>query len=126
MKRILDQYLGMFLQGLKVIQVVRDPRGVLSRMNLKTKYNLELSRNPGVLQKEAIDLRIRGVDDVRFVQDAYVTHPDVIKNNYLLVRYDDLTANATHNLHKIYDFIGLQPDEAVSTWAKQASDAVNS
>lgn len=113
------------LQGLKVIQVVRDPRGVfMSRISLKTKYNLALTKYPGVLQKEARDLCNRGVEDVRFVQKAYATHPDVIKNNYLLVRYEDLTANATYYVNKIYDFIGLAPDDVVSTWAKQATDAV--
>ena len=121
----IEEIWSMMLQGLKVIQVVRDPRGVfMSRIKLKTKYNLELITYPGVLQIEARDLCTRAVDDVRFIRNAYLTHPNVIKNNYLLVRYEDLTANATQNLYQIYNFIGLEPDESVSTWAKHATDAV--
>ena len=47
-----------------------------------------------------------------------------LKSKLLLVRYEDLTANATQNLYQIYNFIGLEPDESVSTWAKHATDAV--
>ncbi|XP_070555039.1 carbohydrate sulfotransferase 6-like [Ptychodera flava] len=101
---------------IKVIHVVRDPRGTAcSRGNFRGSTSLkgEERQNSSVLtaypaiQGEVVDVCIWMQDNYDYVTSG----PTWLKDNYLLLRYEDMADNPWREVPKMYEFLKLSlPD----------------
>ncbi|XP_068598015.1 carbohydrate sulfotransferase 1-like [Brachionichthys hirsutus] len=106
--------------NVKVIQLVRDARGVISsRMETFTQ-----SYNPWHVWKKTgqkpDNFNLHTIKDV--CNDSYssvltaLAKPHWLKGKYMLVRYEDLARNPLQKTKEIYDFLGLPMDKSVRDW----------
>ena len=116
----LNDMVGMMRKGVKVIQLVRDPRGTMSS---RRAIYPPLRKDPNIFREEVRDLCVRAVKDVESLRQMTSKSPDLVTNNYLVVRYEDLARNASHWLAEIYRFMGRTPDTSARTWARNTESA---
>ncbi|XP_063052141.1 carbohydrate sulfotransferase 1-like [Engraulis encrasicolus] len=106
--------------NLKVIQLVRDPRGILSsrietfrdtyrlwriwRATGRKPYNLDLTQLTAVC------------DDFLGSVGTAMNHPAWLRGRYMLVRYEDLALSPMQKTKEMYDFLGLSMDRNVEDW----------
>jgi hypothetical protein len=100
----------------RVIFLVRDPRDVIvsSYFEMKKRghifgdnpYETRQSYYDGSLS-EFIDKPIGGFDTLLRYYNIWANNRD-IPEGFLLVRYEDLKINPTHELRRVLDFLGLQ------------------
>ncbi|XP_072043624.1 carbohydrate sulfotransferase 1-like [Amphiura filiformis] len=89
--------------NVKVIQLVRDPRGVyLSRKVMSSVVDMELSE----------------CDELKNNLNYWKEPPSWLKGRYMLLRYEDLADDPTDMVQIIYDFLGLPVPETVKTWLR--------
>ncbi|XP_062374424.1 carbohydrate sulfotransferase 1-like [Sardina pilchardus] len=109
--------------NLKVIQLVRDPRGILSSRidTFRKAYWLwwiwaatgQKPQNLPVTQLTTI------CDDFLSSVSTAMSRPPWLKGRYMLVRYEDLALNPLQRTKEIYDFLGLAMDKNVVDWIQK-------
>ena len=100
-------------KGVKVVQLFRDPRGTMfSRRALHSGI-----RKIPELTREVAEFCRRGASEIKFMRARAAEDPDLVKQTYYPVRYEDLATNATKEMYKLYKFIGVAPDESLIAWA---------
>ncbi|XP_002742391.1 carbohydrate sulfotransferase 3-like [Saccoglossus kowalevskii] len=99
---------------LKIIILVRDPRGVMhSRWKLHGK-NLDYMRK-NASWDETEDLCRTYASNVRYAQ----TCPEWLKNRYLLIRYEDVAHQPLARAREIYNFLDMSMPQNIEAWIQQ-------
>lgn len=97
--------------NVKVIHLVRDPRGVMnSRKNMK-EGNLDLLRRKGHVADEVLDL-CQHMDKTLKVRSV----SSWLNGRYKLVRYEDAAENPLRIAEEIYKFVGVDLPPSVAVW----------
>ncbi|XP_072027802.1 carbohydrate sulfotransferase 1-like [Amphiura filiformis] len=116
-------------KNVKIIHYVRDPRGVANSRRIVSsgrnavmafeKYlwgKLEVRphlKSLNIDQKGSINEYCdRLHDDIQLA----LLQPNVLKNRYKLIRYEDFSANPKRIAEEIYSFLGLQTPEIAIEW----------
>ena len=109
--------------NLKIIQLFRDPRGILSsrldtfketfrlwriwRATGRKPYKLDLSQQKSLCE------------DLLNTISTGLSRPDWLKGKYMLVRYEDVARNPIQKTKEIFEFVGMSLDKNVVNWIKK-------
>nr|XP_006812647.1 PREDICTED: carbohydrate sulfotransferase 1-like [Saccoglossus kowalevskii] len=91
-------------QNVKVIHLVRDPRGMASSRELFQHLETNQSLFHGTLERTI-------KESCMWMEANYMVEinaPKWMKSNYILVRYEDIADSPRKWVPKLYDFIGMQ------------------
>ncbi|XP_042191750.1 carbohydrate sulfotransferase 1-like [Callorhinchus milii] len=106
--------------NLKIIHLVRDPRGILtSRMGTFTDHFRSwkiwnaTGRKPHSVDLSQITMTCK---DLSNSAETGLSRPAWLKGKYMLVRYEDLAREPFKKAKEIYNFIGLDIDSNVKKW----------
>ncbi|KAM9861034.1 carbohydrate sulfotransferase 1-like [Aulostomus maculatus] len=106
--------------NIKVIQLVRDPRGVLSsRMDtFWESYRLwRIWRSSGKKPYNLSGSQLKALcNDYYSSVSTGLNHPDWLKGKYMLIRYEDMARNPLLKTKEIYDFLGVPMVRQVERW----------
>ncbi|XP_020506925.2 carbohydrate sulfotransferase 1 [Labrus bergylta] len=107
--------------NLKVVQLVRDPRGILaSRIEtFRDTYRLwrlwrATGRRPHNLDLGQINTVCE--DFLRSVSTGLLSRPAWLRGRYMLLRYEDLARFPLQKARELYAFLGLDLDHSVEDW----------
>ncbi|XP_069479364.1 carbohydrate sulfotransferase 1 [Ambystoma mexicanum] len=106
--------------NLKIIQLVRDPRGILASRSetFRDPYRLwriwkATGRKPYNLDTTQLT---RICDDFLNSVSTGLNRPSWLKGKYMLVRYEDLARDPMGKTEEIYSFLGIPIDGNVERW----------
>ncbi|OCT88233.1 carbohydrate sulfotransferase 1 [Xenopus laevis] len=109
--------------NLKVIHLVRDPRGILaSRINTFTDlYRAWKIWNSSGRKPHHIDLSqiTTTCTDLSNSVETGFSRPTWLKGKYMLVRYEDLARDPIRKAKEMYEFVGLGWKDNVQKWIEQ-------
>lgn len=111
---------SLLRQGVKVIQLLRDPRGMTASRIENPSRAYQLNNSSKFLEKEARDYCEMALNDLEYMNRLYSRYGDVILSVFHIIRYEDLAENPSKGMQQIYDFLGRQPDHMVIDWARKA------
>ncbi|XP_051820651.1 carbohydrate sulfotransferase 1 [Antechinus flavipes] len=106
--------------NLKVIQLVRDPRGILASRSETFRDTYRLWRIWDGTGRKPYNLDVSQLTTV--CEDFWnsvstgLTRPAWLKGKYMLVRYEDLARNPMKKTEEIYGFLGIPLDSHVERW----------
>ncbi|XP_070555271.1 carbohydrate sulfotransferase 1-like [Ptychodera flava] len=108
--------------NVKVIQMVRDPRGMSSS---RTRLQIYAKRKKNVDR----DAELEKIDDIVknycvWLETNYLSvkyGPDWLKRNYRLVRFEDLVSNPSQVVEELYEFVGLAMTDTVKQKIREMS-----
>ncbi|NXG41086.1 CHST1 sulfotransferase, partial [Psilopogon haemacephalus] len=106
--------------NLKVIQLVRDPRGILASRSETFRDTYRLWRIWDGTGRKPYNLDVTQLTTV--CEDFWnsvstgLNRPLWLKGKYMLVRYEDLARNPMKKTEEIYDFLGIPMDSNVERW----------
>ena len=107
-------------RGVRVVHTVRDPRGNVDSLNhIGACKGREKTKNCSRNYCQMI------LQDLDFIRQLLVNHGDHIRQLYTLIRYEDFAIEAVENMQKLYQFLGVKPDEFTIKWAKENKDKSN-
>ncbi|XP_076439641.1 carbohydrate sulfotransferase 6-like isoform X2 [Babylonia areolata] len=100
--------------NLKVLHLVRDPRGILESRRMIGYANFSN------LEAEAANLCKDIAEDLNIFQ-SLKKEEQVLKNRYLLARYEDIARSPVLAIKFLFHFIGMEPSEAVMKFVQKVS-----
>ena len=107
----------LMAEGVKVIHLVRDPRGVLSS---RKPYVSALKSSIGAY--DVSDIYCSGVlKDLAYMRGRYRIRPGHVNRTHFLLRYEDLASKPNQTVQEIYKFLGIKPDDTLRRWTSSLS-----
>ncbi|XP_070580559.1 carbohydrate sulfotransferase 1-like [Ptychodera flava] len=106
--------------NLKIIHLVRDPRGIVNSRRKINDKNVDFIRKQ-VQWDETEDLCKDLAKNLHIVRSS----PEWLKGTYILVRYEDIAKQPGETADKIYQFLGLSMPEKVRKWIAQNTKTSN-
>ncbi|XP_063333891.1 carbohydrate sulfotransferase 6-like [Pelmatolapia mariae] len=108
--------------NLRIIHLVRDPRGVMRSKEEVAGYFV--SDNAIVLEQKPINetkVQYQVMQEIcrshlRINKRAILKPPPFLKGRYKLVRYEDVTRNPLKEISAMYQFVGLEMTTQLATW----------
>lgn len=111
-------------QGIKVINLVRDPRGTLS-----SRLKMNFVRDPALIKKAAHIHCTRLTENLKYIANQSKTFQEKTNNhklsNYYLVRYEDIAMNPFSSVQNLYVSLGLTMPENVTSWLKMSTNTAD-
>ncbi|XP_033837791.1 carbohydrate sulfotransferase 1-like [Periophthalmus magnuspinnatus] len=116
--------------NIKVIQLVRDPRGIInSRIEAfpgwyKPWYSWKTSgqRPPSLHVTPPFTTTC---EELHSSVSTALSRPEWLKGRYMLVRYEDLARNPLQKTKEIYNFVGLTMTPSVERWVSANTKGAN-
>lgn len=113
--------------NLRIIHLVRDPRGVMRSKEESAKAFV--SDNAIVLEQKPIneaEVQYQVMQEIcrshlRINKRAVLKPPPFLKGRYKLVRYEDVTRNPVKEIKSLYQFVGLEMTTQLATWIYQVT-----
>ncbi|EPQ10501.1 Carbohydrate sulfotransferase 1 [Myotis brandtii] len=106
--------------NLKVIQLVRDPRGILASRSETFRDTYRLWRLWYGTGRKPYNLDVTQLttvcEDFSNSVATGLMRPSWLKGKYMLVRYEDLARNPMKKTEEIYGFLGIPLDSHVARW----------
>jgi hypothetical protein len=103
-------------EGVRIIQQVRDPRGVIvSRRSTAEGVPNVSKMASSYCQGILADLQFFRTTIIPL--EEKLSAPNVAVRLYSLLRYEDLVRTPTETIDDVYSFLGIQADGAVRQWA---------
>ncbi|XP_070538706.1 carbohydrate sulfotransferase 1-like [Ptychodera flava] len=105
--------------GVKVIFLVRDPRGMAaSRMAFTNLYtpeeNFQLAANGSFRLSDRLENVV--IQYCEWLLENYIEPtgtPEWLQGRYLMIRYEDMENNRLEVVRQLYDFVGLSVNDAI-------------
>ena len=110
---------------IKVIHLIRDPRGQLGSM-----ISLKISKAHGAVNISDFTLEWLQVQAARICRDLdntlsqareLFTRMPFLRSNYILMRYEDIALSPLRETKDMYEFLGLEMTEKVVAWIKMST-----
>ncbi|CAI5668088.1 carbohydrate sulfotransferase 6 [Oreochromis niloticus] len=107
---------------LRIIHLVRDPRGVMRSKEESAGFFVR--DNAIVLEQKHInktEIQYQIIQEIcrshlRINERAVLNPPPFLKGRYKLVRYEDVTRNPLEEINALYQFVGLEMTTQLATW----------
>jgi len=116
-----ESMVPLLRKGVKVIQLVRDPRSLtLSRMDKPGPFLL--NKNDVVLGAEARSYCQGVMKNVATIQELNRQYPGQLGSLFYIGRYEDLVDAPEDSIHDIYSFLKGKADGAVQKWFEDRWD----
>ena len=112
MRRIEELY-PLMEDGVKVIHLLRDPRGMISS-RLGVVPNLK--KNPVARYDVAQQYCDNALIDLWSMRQVILANAKTWKSSYYLLRYEDLAMQPQKTVYAIYRMLGLTPDKQLQKW----------
>ena len=102
------------LLNVKILHLVRDPRGVMnSRMKMRER-NYDLMRRKGSHADEVLDMCEHLDRNLAFNKESL----NWLNSRYKLIRYEDLARNPIQTARDIYEFVEVNLPSTVKDWLR--------
>ncbi|XP_030055342.1 carbohydrate sulfotransferase 1 [Microcaecilia unicolor] len=115
--------------NLKIIQLVRDPRGILASRSdtFQDTYRLwriwrATGRKPYNLDTSQF---LTVCEDFLSSVSTGLNRPSWLKGKYILLRYEDMARNPMKKAEEIYNFLGIPMDSSIERWIENNTRADN-
>lgn len=107
----------MTSSNIKIIHLVRDPRGTMSSRKKLGEPNFDFMRKKGKTGDEIDDLCTSINKNLKYVNGNYGNpNMDWLKDRYKLVRYEDVGSHPRESAEDIYKFLGIPFPKEVENW----------
>ncbi|XP_053321637.1 carbohydrate sulfotransferase 1-like [Spea bombifrons] len=109
--------------NLKIIHLVRDPRGILASristfVDLYRSWKIWNSSGRRPYSLDLTQITTMCTDLASSVQTGFM-RPSWLKGKYMLVRYEDIANDPVKKAKEMYDFVGLEWRKDVQRWIEQ-------
>jgi len=101
-----------FRENVKVVHVLRDPRGIAHSRRKIHRAN----EYWGQIVARTIEYCTGALADFLYIQRQYKKNPDLVRQLYHVVRYEDLAHHPQREMQRLYRFLDITPDKSLQEW----------
>lgn len=101
--------------GVKVVMLVRDPRGVISSRNV---LGRDVPKWEGDTYDQADVYCQDWLTDLAYMRARRQKDPEGTDSSFYFVRYEDLASKPMEQMERLYNFLGVTPDESLRTYVQ--------
>ena len=116
------------VENVKIIMLMRDPRGVLSsrKNRVSTPLNgkvktMFIKRNAHLFCNTAYSDIVYAVNWTK-QQPEVDSHRPEVGSPFVVLRYEDLASDPVHTVRSVYERVNIAADESVLKWAEEMQE----